>query len=609
MFAKDKVTQSMIDAVNQVLGEEKKRLINDAEMDETGFHKAAHAAKKAGQSHFEFQGKKYPATAKSHKEAIEVDEAAVIIPTSTGKKVYGSSYGNSAKAEREKTKSSIDTLKGPKTKELKSMEKEPKKNLDEAGDCVTEPQAKDIAKKEVGKHEKGMHGKSGEVAKHVKKMHKESYFTAKLLSIYEAKSSGTEEIFTDNNMGEEMTDKQKAKREKIVMSMKKGEAGMKQRYGKNWKNVMYATATKQAMKEDSSDEWEGEQLDEAPKEISQLKKKIAHYDDAKQKIRWGKSDPLNDPYGEGGSRADVKSKSKGTAATNRTLKSNIKRSLGIHTAPRLPEEVELEEVKKSDVPAFLRKMRGDKPLTMKDVKSGDKDSISHKDNLAKARNEEFELIEKNDSHTHAAHYENEKGEWTGMNLFTAKDDEDAVKQAQAKCKEGCRLSKVERHTTVKEAVETEPSKAGEAHKVTTDMLSGREKGGKLNSFKNFKVDLVTSGEETIAAEVDKGEDTREKQKIMTNPGPVDIKLDDKLTGPTPYTHFSSEYQITHEETQIDEKVIAGTPGWKKIKRSDEKGNVTDKSGAVHTPSSRAKDLARKAFKKLKKETMMGKISN
>ena len=50
--------------------------------------------------------------------------------------------------------------------------------------------------------------------------------------------------------------------------------------------------------------------------------------------------------------------------------------------------------------------------------------------------------------------------------------------------------------------------------------------------------------------------------------------------------------------------------WKKeTPWMDSKETVTDKSGAKHTPMSRAKDLARSAFKKLQKETMMGKISN
>jgi len=52
-----------------------------------------------------------------------------------------------------------------------------------------------------------------------------------------------------------------------------------------------------------------------------------------------------------------------------------------------------EEVSKSDVPAYLRKQKGEKPLTMVDVKSPRKDSISAKENLAKARNEEVEQID------------------------------------------------------------------------------------------------------------------------------------------------------------------------------------------------------------------------
>lgn len=48
---------------------------------------------------------------------------------------------------------------------------------------------------------------------------------------------------------EEMTDAQMKKREEIVKGMKKGLEGFKQRYGERAKSVMYATATKQAMKD------------------------------------------------------------------------------------------------------------------------------------------------------------------------------------------------------------------------------------------------------------------------------------------------------------------------------------------------------------------------
>jgi hypothetical protein len=46
-----------------------------------------------------------------------------------------------------------------------------------------------------------------------------------------------------------MTEPEMKKREEIVKSMKKGLAGFKERYGNRAKNVMYATATKQAMKD------------------------------------------------------------------------------------------------------------------------------------------------------------------------------------------------------------------------------------------------------------------------------------------------------------------------------------------------------------------------
>lgn len=58
---------------------------------------------------------------------------------------------------------------------------------------------------------------------------------------------------SDNQINERpMTDDEMKKREEIVKSMKKdgGEEGFKKRYGDRWKEVMYATANKQAMKEE-----------------------------------------------------------------------------------------------------------------------------------------------------------------------------------------------------------------------------------------------------------------------------------------------------------------------------------------------------------------------
>ena len=48
---------------------------------------------------------------------------------------------------------------------------------------------------------------------------------------------------------EKMTPAQEKKREEIVMAMKKDKEKLQSRYGESWKAVMYATATKQAMRE------------------------------------------------------------------------------------------------------------------------------------------------------------------------------------------------------------------------------------------------------------------------------------------------------------------------------------------------------------------------
>jgi len=54
--------------------------------------------------------------------------------------------------------------------------------------------------------------------------------------------------------GREMTSGEMGKREKIVKGMKKDKAGFKKRYGADADAVMYATATKQAMKDDETNE-------------------------------------------------------------------------------------------------------------------------------------------------------------------------------------------------------------------------------------------------------------------------------------------------------------------------------------------------------------------
>jgi hypothetical protein len=372
---------------------------------------------------------------KMHKEENELDEAEKVM-TSTGMRVYGSSYGNSAKARRDQVKKDIDTLKGPKSKDLMQKDKEDymktKGQYDEAakpdfldmdkdGD-KKEPMKKAVADKKmkedtefkdkliealkgkqhkidknknnkidaqdfailrgqqkeeveqidevslktatsayvkrVGRDETGADPKAAKTISHIANRYgvKGVARAAKSADkeyglndpVHNKRKDFVKGVMADVKKEEveqieekKMTDAEMAKREKIVKSMKKGFAGFRQRYGKDAKSVMYATATKQAMKEDTVEE----EIDPSVR--------------TKDTLKGQEPTAQKDDVGPGSDAKSTKVKFRGGPMK--------------------------EEVKKSDIPAFIRKARGDKPLTVADAKAGSKDSISSKENLAKAR--------------------------------------------------------------------------------------------------------------------------------------------------------------------------------------------------------------------------------
>lgn len=73
-----------------------------------------------------------------------------------------------------------------------------------------------------------------------------------------------------NCIKEEMTDAQMKRREDIVMGMKKNKDDLQKRYGDNWENVLYATATKMAMKEEYCDKEEKEMHEICSKEMEEM---------------------------------------------------------------------------------------------------------------------------------------------------------------------------------------------------------------------------------------------------------------------------------------------------------------------------------------------------
>jgi hypothetical protein len=91
----------------------------------------------------------------------------------------------------------------------------------------------------------------------------------KIKSIY---SPSTVKESTQMDIQEKMTETQMKKREKTVKSMKKKFGDFKKRYGERAKEVMYATATKQAMKSE-----ETEQIDERKDVYAGVSPEMTHH--------------------------------------------------------------------------------------------------------------------------------------------------------------------------------------------------------------------------------------------------------------------------------------------------------------------------------------------
>jgi hypothetical protein len=487
MFAKDKVSQSMIDAVNSVINEGK------------------------------------------------VDESSEKVPTSTGMKVYGSSYGNSAKAHRDQTKHSVDDVK--------------------------EPTKKDI-EKDSKLYQKGYHGTS----KHYLRKDTQDYF---------AKTGKNEEV-----------------------KMKEELKGNQHKIDANHNNKIDGQDFK---------------ILKAKKKVSEESEKEEGHEDAKQDKAMIKK-MMKKEEGDCVTKPEVKTIAKKEVGSHekKMHKSHVKENIFYNFAKQLQEDKS-----KGTEPTFTDNNVGEMATPKKNQDIADKAYLKHKPGTVKGQltqvgrflrgkpeiKEDAEQIEEKEGHggsdplanrekyakqhgTGQVYKKTRPGDKVGMTMAHAYD----IKRTGPK-------GKLPEEIEVDESVQTQPSKS--ADKITTDTLAGRMPGGKLNSFKNYKTDLTTSGVEAVPKEFDNGVDTKEKQKITTSPGPIDIKMDDKL----------AKKSTQKEEVEaVEEKVIAGISGFKKIKGADEKGNVTDKSGAVHTPMSRAKNAAKLTFSKLKQE-MLGKISN
>lgn len=199
------------------------------------------------------------ATSRLYKEDEEtLDEVKMAdLPV---RKVQGRAYGASRPEPH-----AVDTIKGPNDAELKKIEAEKKKkkfsemvNLyqekglkslsemlakEEATEDEFNKEVEDAKEKNAGKK------KNDEIAKGAVQAVKteETHTTVEVIDLNDVNGVQYSEI----ELAQErtLTEPETKKKEEIVKSMKKSFSGFKERYGDRAKEVMYATATKQAMKD------------------------------------------------------------------------------------------------------------------------------------------------------------------------------------------------------------------------------------------------------------------------------------------------------------------------------------------------------------------------
>jgi len=177
---------------------------------------------------------------KQNEETEQLDEYK---PHESGvTRIQGRAYGAS-KPE----KHAVDTMKGPTRKELEKMDK--KKPFKEMLELYAEKGLKSLAEMTMTE-EPDQETYEKEVTKAKKKATEKKTPEEEAGVAKAAVQSVKIEEEVEQINERPMTDAEMAKREDIVKGMKKSLNGFKDRYGDKAKQVMYATATKQAMKED-----------------------------------------------------------------------------------------------------------------------------------------------------------------------------------------------------------------------------------------------------------------------------------------------------------------------------------------------------------------------
>lgn len=546
MFTKSKISQSMLDAVNSVIAEEDKKLL------------------------------------------LEPEKKSTKIATPTGTKVLGHRYGNSAKAHKDQTSHDVDKLKGPKAKEMK----------EEDGSCVTEPEAKNIAKKEVKGHEK--------------KMHKEEFsFQQKLverakMKMKENKGNGPQETFTDNNMGEE----------KHVETMHKSPSKGTDIADKSYLKDMGKKPTVKGDLKNLGRFLTGKKETNESVEVTSGKSDEVTTDMIKGREKGGNSNEFK-PYKlqlkiDGEMKAPAVKEPEETAA---------RKSIETHHSTESSKREKLSSTikKMHEEEAILDEMINE--VLAKDASAGDYiDDFVHSDNpkfAGKSKKKRKEMA--------LAAYYSKKNEEVGLSegVEVKKEYDDKKEAEHGVYHKGKKIGyivhdkKHDTHTAYHSPSSHDDDGHADDYSQIDDFHKHHHAVAQIKASAGVNEEVGLDEADTKNTDLEHRQDMRRKegmtlhlQQMGKNPKQIE-KLMKKMKMPhSEETVVEGRMKDMATNKAEDERLEKEKGSWKKeTPWMDSKETVTDKSGAKHTPMSRAKDLARSAFKKLQKETMMGKISN
>lgn len=583
------------------IAEAVKKCMDEDDLEETGLRKAAYAAHTKGEKMFSFKGKTYPVKVQGEEvvteaKGIPVAHGYMMQQKHTGKyRIHSPSGEHVGDVEKEGNMYRYHGSSNPNwpgTESHKDYQTDKVENKHEAGDIVAhlhhsgmknEEVEKESCEDEVKKHEKRLHGKDGEVGKHVNKMHKEEI-------------EELDEKNVPNSPEKWAQAKSQAKAKFDVYPSA---------YANGWASKKYKSM---------GGTWRTESVEHIEeKELSDKQKKIAKLEHPKDKIDAGDLAKLRgeETFTEAekvltATGMKVFGSSYGDSAKAR--RDQVKKDIDTIKGPTTKQlvGVKKEKVKKEE---FFKDRLITNYIEEEAAFEAELQEVLSKDASAGDYISDF------------VHSDNPK--------FAGK----SVKKRQ-------KMALAAYYAKKNESVD-------DSYPVTTDTVAGRMPGGMANTFKQFKVKVSAKDKEAA-----------ETLNQIHNSNPMNMTASEPHVGHGGLVSIPPAGVVHKEEVELDEatppkntdiadKSYLKDAGKKPTVKSDIKNfgrflagkketnegkqpesdtvpfitdsdkppfdgpytktpsNVKDKSGAVHTPMSRAKDLAKAAMKRVKTE-MLGK---